>query len=117
MTSNRIINFTFVLFWILVFKLSSFAQTSDDLFNGDILHEIRIYIAPQDYATFKQTNFLCQQQDLAALAGAIISNYPRVVCDFAVEFHWKFQGRDISLPQVSVKSHGKGSRSNIKPSF
>ncbi|PYS56199.1 MAG: hypothetical protein DMG13_00615 [Acidobacteria bacterium] len=116
MTRNRI-TFIFALFWILLLPFQSNAQTSDDLFNGDILQEIRIYIAPQDYATFKQTNFICARQDLEALAGDRISTLPRIVCDFAIEFHWTFQGRDITLPQVSVKSHGKGSRSNIKPSF
>jgi spore coat protein CotH len=117
MTSNRIIQLVFVLFWVLVFSFTSFAQTSDDLFDGAILHEIRIYIAPQDYATFHQTNFICRDQELAALAGAQISELPRIICDFAVEFHWKFQGRDITTPEVAIKSHGKGSRSNIKPSF
>jgi len=117
MTGNRIINFIAAIFCISVFPSRSFAQTTDDLFNGDILHEMRIYIAPQDYATFKQTNFICEDQDLAALAGAQISTLPRIVCDFAIEFHWLFQGRDITLPQVAVKSHGKGSRSSIKPSF
>jgi spore coat protein CotH len=105
------------LFFVLMSPFSSFAQTSDDLFDGDILQEIRIYIAPQDYTTFKDTNFVCQQQELAALAGQEISSLPRVICDFAIEFHWRYQGRDVTLPQISIKSHGKGSRSNIKPSF
>jgi len=102
---------------ILSFSSGAFAQTPDDLFNGAILHEIRIFIAPQDYATFKETNFTCQFQDLDALAGKVISPLPRVICHFPVEFHWKFNGADVTLPQVSVESHGKGSRSNIKPSF
>src|SRR6476661_8312209 len=105
------------LFFVLMSPFPSFAQTSDDLFDGDILQEIRIYIAPQDYITFKDTSFVCQQQELAALAGQEISNLPRVICDFGIEFHWLYQGRDVTLPQVSIKSHGKGSRSNIKPSF
>jgi hypothetical protein len=28
-----------------------FAQTQDDLFNGDIFHEVRLYMAPQDLDT------------------------------------------------------------------
>src|SRR5262245_35733844 len=53
---------------VLAFCSQTFAQTQDDLFNGDILHEIRLYIAPEDYVTFKQTNFTCQTQDFEALA-------------------------------------------------
>src|SRR5438045_2371102 len=101
MKSNRIISFIFALLSIPLFAFPSFAQTSDDFFNGDILHEIRIYIAPQDYATLKQTNFTCEKQDIDALAGEVISNLPRIVCDFAAEFHWKFQGRDITTPEVA----------------
>jgi spore coat protein CotH len=101
----------------LAFSFQSFAQTSDDLFNGDILHEIRIYIDPADYTTFKLTNFTCETQDLEALAGVVISPLPRVECHFPIEFHWLFNGRDITGPQTAISSHGKGSRSNIKPSF
>src|SRR5438093_11837954 len=114
---NLMINLILALFWILAFSFHSFAQTSDDLFNGDILHKVRIYIDPRDYATFKETNFICPLQDLEALAGKRISALPRIECWFPVEFHWMFKGRDITTPQVAVSSHGKGSRSNIKPSF
>ena len=114
---NLMINLILALFWILAFSFHSFAQTSDDLFNGDILHEVRIYIDPRDYATLKETNFICPLQDLEALAGKRISALPRIECWFPVEFHWMFKGRDITTPQVAVSSHGKGSRSNIKPSF
>jgi spore coat protein CotH len=117
MTRNRMIDFIFALFWILAFSFQSFAQTTDDLFNGDVLHEIRIYIDPRDYATLKETNFICPEQDLRALAGERVSVLPRIECWFAIEFHWMFKGRDITIPQVAVKSRGKGSRSNIKPSF
>jgi spore coat protein CotH len=117
MTKLRISKVAATLLLMMAAPLLCRAQTSDDLFNGDILQEIRIYIAPRDYATFKETNFTCEAQELEALAGQVISNLPRVICDFAIEFHWKFQGTDVTLPQVSIKSHGKGSRSNVKPSF
>ncbi len=94
-----------------------FAQTQDDLFNGDILHEVRLYMSPQDLDTFRQTNFECHDQEIAALAGEIISPLPRIICWFPVEFHWKFNGKDVTLPQVAIESHGRGSRNNIKPSF
>jgi spore coat protein CotH len=51
------------------------------------------------------------------LAGERVSTLPRIECWFAVEFHWMFKGRDVTMPQVAAKSRGKGSRSNIKPSF
>ena len=105
------------LFSIPTFSSSSFAQTADDLFNEDVLQEVRIYIAPKDYDTFKETNFTCKQQDLQVLAGAVVSPLPRIECHFAIEFHWIFNGRDISGPQAALSSHGYGSRSNIKPSF
>jgi len=102
---------------VLTFCSQAFAQTQDDLFNGDILHEIRLYIAPEDYVTFKETNFTCETQELEALAGEVISPLPRVICWFPVEFHWKFNGADVTLPQAGIESHGKGSRNNYKPSF
>src|SRR5439155_24756173 len=107
----------FAFFWFLVFSFPLLAQTQDDLFNGDILHEVRIYIDPRDYATLKETNFICPAQDLEALAGELVSSLPRVECWFAIEFHWIFKGSDITTAQVAVKSRGQGSRSNIKPSF
>ena len=107
----------FALSWILAFSFQSFAQTSDDLFNGDILHEVRIYIHPQDLATLRQTLDICPLQDLGALAGERISTLPPIECWFAIEFHWIFKGRDITTPQVGARSRGQGSRSPIKPSF
>jgi CotH kinase protein len=113
--------------WIVTFILSSLliasasipcsAQTSDDFFNGDVLHEIRIYINPADYVTFHATNFICEAQDIEPLEGVKISPLPRVECHFPIEFHWFFNGQDVTGPQVAISSHGKGSRSNIKPSF
>jgi hypothetical protein len=105
------------LFVLTCLPRLSFAQTQDDLFNGDALQEIRLYINKTDWDTFHYTNFICEQQELDALEGATISPLPRIECHFPVEFHWIFQGRDITLPDVDISSHGKGSRSNIKPSF
>jgi spore coat protein CotH len=117
MMRHKFIGLASLCLSILIFAPSGFAQTQDDLFNGDILHEIRLYMSPDDFATFKETNFTCEFQELDALAGEVISPLPRVICHFPVEFHWKFNGKDITLPEVSIESHGKGSRSNIKPSF
>src|SRR5438552_3838796 len=84
------------------FSSPSFAQTSDDLFNGDVLHEIRLYVSTSDIATLKLTNFTCQEQDLKALAGEVVSALPRVECHFPVEFHWTFNGKDITGPQAAL---------------
>jgi spore coat protein CotH len=113
----RIVTFVFVSFLILAVSPQSFSQTSDDLFNGDVLHEIRIYIDPTDWNTFHVTNFTCEDQDIEALEGQVISPLLRIECHFPIEFHWFFNGQDITGPQVAISSHGKGSRSNIKPSF
>jgi spore coat protein CotH len=110
-------SFLFASLASVLFVCQSFAQTSDDLFNEDILHEIRIYIAPEDYATLKETNFICREQELKALEGKQVSTLPRVECHFPIEFHWLFNGRDITGPQVALSSHGRTSRSNVKPSF
>jgi spore coat protein CotH len=115
--SNRLIAVILVSLGISTYSSHLFAQTQDDLFNVDILHEVRLYMAPQDLDTFKRTNFECQNQEIAALEGKVISPLPRIICWFAVEFHWKFNGQDITLPEVGIESHGRGSRSNIKPSF
>ena len=89
---NGMIGFILASLAILSFSWVAFAQTQDDLFNGDILHEIRIYIAPQDYVTFKETNFTCQSQELEALAGKVISSLPRVICHFPIEFRGSWTG-------------------------
>ena len=94
--------FIFALLAFGAFGSAAFAQTAGDFFNGDVLHEIRIYIAPADYATFLQTNFTCPAQEDAALAGQILSPVPRLTCWFPIEFHWKFNGRDITTPQVAL---------------
>jgi len=114
---TRICSLIFASFSTLLFAFQSFAQTSDDLFNEDVLHEISIYIAPEDYATLKQTNFICADQELRALFGQEVSTLPRVECHFPIEFHWIFNGIDITGPQVAVSSHGQFGRSSIKPSF
>jgi spore coat protein CotH len=114
---NRILQLIVLCCCFLAFSSLSFGQTADDLFNGDVLHEVRIYIDPVDYQTFHETNFPCEAQDIETLEGERLSPLPRIECHFPIEFHWLFNGRDITGPQVAVSSHGKGSRSNIKPSF
>ena len=71
----------------------------------------------KDDIKLKQTNFICFEQEWKALLGEQVSTLPRVECHFPIEFHWIFNGRDITGPQVALSSHGRTSRSNIKPSF
>src|SRR6185436_11510160 len=68
-----------------------------DLFNGNVLHEIRIVVHPKDWATLKQ-DYLGNEV-------------------YAADFHWLYNGRDIYEPGVSIRSRGQGSRSPIKPSL
>jgi hypothetical protein len=77
--------------------LPSLAQTSGDLFDGNVLQEIRIYINPFDWANL-QRHYLDDTY-------------------YAIEFHWIFNGRDLVTPQVAMRSRGLGSRSPIKPSL
>lgn len=80
---------------LLLSCASGFAQTQDDFFNDQILHEIRIDIRPSDWAKLKE-DFLEN------------TTYP-------IEMRWRFNGRDIEIPNISIRSRGTGSRSPIKP--
>jgi spore coat protein CotH len=75
--------------------LPTFAQTASDLFNRGVLHDIRLSIHPTDW------------QNL------------RIHFDenthYAADLHWTFEGHDIEIQQVSVRSRGGGSRSGVKP--
>lgn len=73
------------------------AQTQDDFFNDNVLHEIRLIMNPTDWQTLK-------------LKFDENTYYP-------AEFHWSFQGHDIVVEDIGVRSRGTGSRSSIKPSF
>src|SRR5262245_56532645 len=71
------------------------AQTTDDLFNENILHEVRLDMRPADWQ-FLKDHF---EEDTY------------VVCNFT----WKYQGRDIQVPEIGCRNRGQGSRSPIKP--
>src|SRR5262245_29674781 len=88
---------------ILLFILSSclsapaFAQTPDDFFDPNVLHEIRLNIRWADWQYLKEHAW----------------DDTHYVCDF----HWVFQGKDILAEQVSIRSRGRGSRSGVKPAL
>ena len=89
--------FLFAFCAVLLSPLEALAQTSDDLFNGNVLQEVRLYIHPHDWVNLR----LHYLEDTY----------------YAAEFHWIFNGRDIFTPQVAMRSRGLGSRSPIKPSL
>jgi spore coat protein CotH len=71
------------------------AQTADDLFNEDILHEVRLDMRPADWQYLKD-HF---EEDTY------------VVCNLK----WKLQDRDVEAPQIGCRNRGQGSRSAFKP--
>src|SRR5262245_9797826 len=79
----------------LCFVGPCFAQTVDDLFDDSILQEIRIEVRPSDWNTLKAT----------ALED---THYP-------ADIRWLYKGKWITVPQVSIRSRGNGSRSSVKP--
>lgn len=85
---------------VLALALGDFpaaAQTVEDFFNDNILHEVRIRIRASDWQ---------------ALRDKFLDNtyYP---CDLT----WQFEGRNITVRNIGIRSRGRGSRSPIKPAF
>src|SRR5262245_8014150 len=80
-----------VLFFLLLSFISVQAQSADDLFNGDILHEIRLEINPKDWQTLK--------------ANPISNAY------YPCNFKW----RNILVEDVGIRSRGGSTRNSIKP--
>jgi spore coat protein CotH len=85
----------FLFCFPLLAALDAQAQTADDLFNQDILHEVRLDIRPNEWAFIKE-HF---QEDIY------------VPCNF----RWIFNGRPIDVPQIGCRNRGTGSRTPIKP--
>ena len=73
------------------------AQTDVDFFDDSIMQEIRLDIAPADWATLR-ANYLGDDY------------YP-------VTFHWRYKGQLITAQGVGIKSRGFGSRSPVKPNL
>src|SRR6266851_1503612 len=82
---------------VLAVACPAAAQTYEDFFDDTIVHEIRLVMKPSDYETLK----------LHYLENTY---YP-------ADFHVKFGGRDILVPDVGIRSRGHGSRSPIKPNL
>jgi hypothetical protein len=93
----RAITVGLLVFWIAYSGDPSPAQTAEDFFNDQVLHEIRFFMHSNDWATLKK-NYLDN------------TYYP-------ADFEWKFQGQTVPLENVRVRSRGWSSRSDIKPGF
>ena len=80
---------------ILLFLFFPFAfaqaETADDLFNGDILHEIRIEVNPKDWQTLKAN--------------------PSSNAYYPCNFKW----RNIEMDDVGIRSRGGSTRNTVKP--
>ena len=77
------------------FAVAGQAQTADDLFNQDVLHEVRIDMRPADWLYLKDHY--------------LEDTY--VPCNFS----WRFNGRNVDAPQIGCRNRGTGSRTPIKP--
>lgn len=87
-----------VLAVLLLGGLNAAAQTLEDVFNDNIVQEIRLIVTKSDWQNL-QSNY---ELDIY---------YPAI-------FTWRFNGKDIGLPgTIEIKSRGTGSRSGIKPSL
>src|ERR1041385_5646938 len=73
------------------------AQTTDDFFNDRIMQEIRLDVKASDWANLK-LHYLDN------------TYYP-------ADFHWKFNGKDILVRDIGIRSRGRGSRSPEKPNL
>jgi len=73
------------------------AQSQSDFFDPGTLHEIRLEVNPADWRLLKQDYLLNTR--------------------YACEFHWAFNGQEVPVPQIAIRSRGQGSRSGIKPSL
>jgi uncharacterized protein (TIGR03437 family) len=73
------------------------AQTQDDFFDDTYIHELRLVVKSQDWDALRQ-HFLDN------------TYYP-------ADFHWIFNGKDIAVTDIGIRSRGHGSRSPIKPNL
>ena len=87
----RLASFSLLLASSLVLTTPAAAQTSDDLFDPTVLHDIQLTMKPGDWETL-QAKFLDD------------AYYP-------ADMQW----REVVIPQVGVRSRGSGSRNARKP--
>lgn len=76
---------------------TAIAQTQDDFFDDSFVHEFRIEIRPSDWDNLR--------------AHYLDNTY------YPVVFHWIYNGKDIVINDVGIRSRGHGSRSPVKPNL
>jgi CotH kinase protein len=91
MQAFRLASFTTLLASSLIVATPAAAQTSDDLFDPTVLHDIQLTMKPGDWETL-QENYLND------------TYYP-------ADMQW----REVVIAQVGVRSRGSGSRNKRKP--
>lgn len=87
----RLASFSVLLASSLILAAPAAAQTSDDLFDPTVLHDIQLTMKPGDWETL-QAKYLDD------------AYYP-------ADMQW----REVVIPQVGVRSRGSGSRNARKP--
>ena len=83
--------FLFTLFLFLALIKPGVAQSSEDLFDGSVLEELRLYIHPDDWSQLR-AHYLENTWYLSDLS-------------------W----RGLTAANIGVRSRGSGSRSSVKP--
>jgi len=96
MVARSVLTKVLIAFGIcFLFAVAGHAQTADDLFSQDVLHEVRIDMRPADWLYLKDHY--------------LEDTY--VPCNFS----WRFNGRNVDAPQIGCRNRGTGSRTPIKP--
>jgi len=91
LTCGSVQRVLFSALWFLTLSSLCTAHNSDDFFDSSVLHELRLYVHPHDWAQL-QANYLKN------------THYP-------AELYW----RGVWVADSAVRSRGFGSRSGIKP--
>lgn len=91
LTSGGVQRVLLSVWWLLTLSSLCAAHTSDDLFDSSVLHELRLYLHPHDWAQL-QANYLKNTH-------------------YSAELYW----RGVWVADIAVRSRGFGSRSGIKP--
>jgi spore coat protein CotH len=82
---------------LLIAPQLAHSQTQSDFFDTNKLQEIRLDVYPRDWTTLKE-HYLENTR-------------------YAADFHWSFNGKEVPVPEIAIRSRGQGSRSGIKPSL
>jgi spore coat protein CotH len=94
----RVITFRWLVLMAVALSVSlAPAQTPDDFFDDSVVHELWLDVRPSDWAELKER---------------FLDNFY-----YPAEFRWKFKGKEVFIPDIGIRSRGRGSRSPIKPNL